>query len=77
MDNGLVSLGTDCGDTFFILDQNRGVKIEGYGYKEIENTLLNQFRQKELNKNISKTAENYIKKELSDEVIFEKWKKIL
>ncbi len=77
MDNGLVSFGTDCGDTFFILDQNRGVKIEGYGYKEIENTLLNQLRQKELNKNISKTAENYIKKELSDEVIFEKWKKIL
>lgn len=77
MDNELTAFGTDCGDTFEIIDNNRGIKIDGFESKDIKNTLMNYFSNKKLQSAVSLNANKYVKFELSDEVIFSKWLNLL
>jgi glycosyltransferase involved in cell wall biosynthesis len=77
MDNELTAFGTDCGDTFEIIDNNRGIKIDGFDSKDIKNTLMNYFSNKKMQSAVSLNANKYVKFELSDEVIFSKWLNLL
>ena len=77
MDNGLTVFGTDCGDTFEIIDNNRGIKIDGFESEDIKNTLINYFSKKEVQSSISLNANKYVKSELNDKAVFSKWLDLL
>ena len=77
MDNELTVFGTDCGDTFEIIDNNRGIKIDGFESEDIKNTLISYFSKKEVQSSISLNANKYVKSELSDKVVFSKWLDLL
>ena len=77
MDNELTVFGTDCGDTFEIIDNNRGIKIDGFESEDIKNTLISYFSKKEVQSSISLNANKYVKSELSDKAVFSKWLDLL
>ncbi len=77
MDNELTVFGTDCGDTFEIIDNNRGIKIDGFESEDIKNTLINYFSKKEAQSSVSLNANKYVKYELSDKVVFSEWLNLL
>ena len=77
MDNELTVFGTDCGDTFEIIDDNRGIKIDGFESEDIKNTLISYFSKKEVQSSISLNANKYVKSELSDKAVFSKWRDLL
>lgn len=77
MNCGLVCLSTDCGDSYEIINEDRGIKIDGYSTKDIQNTLLAVSKNKFEYFSISRNAKSYIKNELNENLIYKKWKELI
>ena len=79
MSEGLIPFTTDCGDSFEIISNNRGVKIESPSPESIANSIIN-FLDSTQESSVSETKHNinnYIEKDLNQDNIIEQWSSLI
>ena len=79
MYTNLIPFTTDAGDSYKIIENNRGIKISDFSSRSISRTLEEHFANISIKDEyqMQVNIQQFIDKELNDETIFHEWRKLV